>query len=76
VVEGPVKRLLVRSGAWKADWHVLDLHRTAGGDWSYTICRLMLRPVEQADEEPSKGRVVGCPLCIAELQKEAQASGT
>jgi hypothetical protein len=71
-----MKRDLVRSGAWKADWHVLDLHREAGGDWSYTICRLMLRPVEQADDDLTSDVVVTCPLCIAELQKEAQASGT
>lgn len=72
MVVAPVKRQLIRSGAWNADWHVLDLRREAGGDWSYTICGLMLRAIEQVDEDSGKRREAECPLCIAELQEPAR----
>jgi hypothetical protein len=74
VVEPVSERQVIRSAAWKADWHVLDLSRTAGGGWDYTLCRLMLRGAEQVPMGvPGKGFQPSCPLCIAEFRKEVQA---
>jgi hypothetical protein len=64
-------RFVIRSGAWKADWHALDLTRQAGGEWSYTLCRLMLKGVEQA---PMDTTAATCPLCVA-LLRQSEAPG-